>query len=317
MEIKKTTKKSVFLALAVVLLISILAVIETINKKNESANISNMTTVYQNFDNEYNINNTSSTNDDVKNNKISEITIYDIEEGYLTVPYNEEATKHNYIWENLIDNNNLYKYEDKNYYTKLGIDVSSYQGNIDWKAVKEDGIEFAILRLGYRGYGEKGTLVLDEKFKANYEEATRVGIQVGIYFFSQAITKEEVLEEVNFVINNLEGTKISYPIYYDLEKIKNDTARTDNLTKEEINEFSHIFCNEIQNRGFNSGIYGNAKTFTTRIELEEFNDITKWYADYQEKPLYPYAFDIWQYTEKGNVNGIGTKVDINLQFIKK
>lgn len=246
-----------------------------------------------------------------------EIQIYDIEEGYLTVPYNTDAIKHSYIWNNLSNDKSYYKYDDELYETKFGIDVSEYQGDIDWKKVKDSGVQFAFIRLGYRGYGSTGKLMLDSKFIKNVKKATENGIEVGIYFFSQAINEEEAKEEANYVLNNIKDMNITYPICFDLEKIKFDTARTDNLTSEEITKMTLVFCEEIKNAGYVPMIYGNSKTFTTRMQLEQFNNYQKWYADYQSTPLYPYDFTFWQYSEKGTVNGIDTKVDLNLQFVEK
>lgn len=247
-----------------------------------------------------------------------EITIYDIEDGYMKVPYNAEATKNEYNWEEYLQNQDgHYKYEDEKYKSKLGIDVSSHQKNIDWKKVKEDGVEFAILRLGYRGYGESGKIVIDSSFEQNYKKAREQGIEIGVYFFSQAISIDEVKEEADFVMKNLQGKEIAYPVVYDLERIKNDTARTDNLTEDEITKMMLEFCKIIVQNGYTPCIYGNAKTFTTKTKLEQFNSYQKWYADYQEKPIYPYEFNIWQYTETGKINGITGNVDIDIQFIKK
>ncbi len=247
-----------------------------------------------------------------------EITIYDIEEGYLTVPYNNQANKHTYNWEQYLNTSEgLYKYEDENYESKIGVDVSSHQKNINWKKVKEAGVDFAILRIGYRGYGESGKIVLDPYFEENYRKAKKEGIEIGVYFFSQAITMEEVKEEAEFVLNHIDEKEITYPVVFDLEKIKNDTARTDNLTVDEITNMALEFCKNIEEKGYTASIYGNAKTFTQRMKLEQFNNYNKWYADYQEKPLYPYEFDIWQYTEEGTINGVSGNVDIDIQFVKK
>ena len=246
------------------------------------------------------------------------ITIYDIEDGYMQVQLNTEAKRHEYDFENgLTGENGLYKYEDEMYTSKIGIDVSSHQKNIDWKKVKESGVEFAIIRIGYRGYGEAGKLVLDTAFENNYKKAKEAGIEVGVYFFSQAVNIDEVIEEANFVMSNLKDKELSYPVVYDLERIKNDTARTDNLTTEEITNMMSKFCEIMKQNGYTPCIYGNAKTFTTKVNLELFNDYKKWYADYQEKPLYPYDFEIWQYTESGKINGINGNVDIDIQFVKK
>lgn len=250
--------------------------------------------------------------------KITEITIYDIEEGYMNVAYNENAEKHSYNWDKYLNTNNTYyNYNDENYTTKVGIDVSEFQGDIDWKKVKNSGVEFVILKLGYRGYGESGKLVIDSNFEKYYEQAINQGIDVGVYFFSQAINIDEVREEADLVLKNIEGKTITYPVVFDLEKIKYDTARTDNLTMDEITEMMLEFCKIIKENGYTPSIYGNAKTFTTKTKLELFNEYNKWYADYQAHPLYPYEFDMWQYTETGSVDGIEGNADIDICFIKK
>lgn len=264
-----------------------------------------------------NVVNIGSSNEDLPENETKEITIYDIEEGYLTVPYNSNAKKHEYNWDEYLNTNGgYYQYNDSKYESKLGVDVSAYQKSIDWKKVKDSGVEFAILRLGYRGYGKSGKIVLDSNFEQNYMNARKEGIEIGVYFFSQAINTEEVREEANFVLEHLKGKEINYPVAFDLEKIKNDTARTDNLTSDEITDMTLEFCDIIKSNGYTASIYGNAKTFTTKMKLELFNDYCKWYADYQENPLYPYDFSIWQYTETGKIDGITGNVDINIQFVR-
>lgn len=249
---------------------------------------------------------------------ITELQIYDIEEGYLTVPYNNNATKHTFNWANLsTTENRYYSYSDDIYESKIGIDVSKFQGNIDWKKVKQSGIEFAIIRLGFRGYGDKGNIVLDTKFEENSISAKKEDIDIGVYFFSQAITENEAIEEAKYVLDNIKDKNVTYPICFDLEKIKYDTARTDNLSSSQITDIAIAFCEEIKKAGFTPIIYGNSKTFTTRMQLERLNNYQKWYADYLKTPLYPYDFSFWQYTETGKVNGIDGNVDINIQFIKK
>lgn len=252
------------------------------------------------------------------NEDIENITIYDIEEGFLSVPYNKTAKKNSYNFDKYLKRENgYYKYEDDNYISKLGIDVSSYQGTIDWKKVEDSGIEFAFLRLGYRGYGDKGNILLDTKFEENYKKAKEEGLDIGIYFFSQAISVEEAREEAKFVLKNIQGKEIKYPVMFDLEKIKSDSARTDNLTSDEMTSFFLEFCKTIEESGYKAGIYGNAKTFTTKLKIELFDNYYKWYADYQEKPLYPYDFSVYQYSESGKVNGITGNVDMDICFVKK
>ena len=252
------------------------------------------------------------------NNEKHEITIYDIEDGFINVSYNEKAERNEYNFDKYLNNtNNYYSYEDEKYKSKLGVDVSLYQGDIEWQKVKNAGIEFAILRLGFRGYGQDGKIVLDSKFEENYNNAISEEIEVGVYFFSQATNVEEAKEEAEFVLKNIKEKEIKYPVIFDLEKIKYDVARTDNLNVNEITNITLEFCKEIEKNGYEPCIYGNAKTFSTKLKLEEFNGYKKWYADYQEIPIYPYEFNIWQYTESGNVDGINGNVDLNICFLEK
>lgn len=293
-------KKKIILILAILILIGVIAYF-LLNKQEDAP-----------------IHATISENIVSEEETISEIQIYDIEEGYLTVPYNKNATKHEFNWNNLsVNSNGYYTYSDDKYESILGIDVSKFQGKIDWKKVKESGIEFAIIRLGFRGYGDEGNIVLDSSFEQNAIQAKKAGIKIGVYFFSQAITEAEAIEEANYVLDKIKDKNVTYPVCFDLEKIKYDTARTDNLTSEQITKMTLAFCKQIENAGYTPIVYGNAKTFTTRMQLEELNNYQKWYADYQKTPLYPYEFSFWQYTETGIVKGINGNVDINLQFIPK
>ena len=236
------------------------------------------------------------------------IQIYDIEEGYLTVPAIQGAKKHSFNWDNLKYENGFLRYEDDNYSSELGVDVSTYQGEIDWNAVKQQGIDFAILRIGFRGYGESGKLVLDERYLDNVTKATEAGIKVGVYFFSQAINEEEAREEAQFVLENIQNHLVEFPICYDLEKIKyDDSARANNLSKEQRTQNAIAFCEEIKQSGYTPMLYANAKWLTTELDLIKLQEYDVWYADYQEKPLFPYNFTIWQYTESAQVDGISRK----------
>ncbi len=252
------------------------------------------------------------------NNEKHEITIYDIEDGFINVPYNEKVERNEYNFDKYLNNtNNYYIYEDEKYKSELGVDVSLYQGDIEWQKVKNAGIEFAILRLGFRGYGQDGKIVLDSKFEENYNNAINEEIEIGVYFFSQATNVEEAKEEAEFVLKNIKEKEIKYPVIFDLEKIKYDVARTDDLSIEEATDITLEFCKKIKEDGYEPCIYGNAKTFATKLKLEEFNGYKKWYADYQKIPIYPYEFNIWQYTESGKIDGIEGNVDLNICFLEK
>jgi len=243
---------------------------------------------------------------------------YDVEENRYEAELLEEVSKCVYDFSNLKEKNGLKIYEDKenDVRSKVGIDVSKFQGDIDWQAVKGSGIEFAIIRMGYRGYGESGTLVVDPMFDVHIKGAIDAGLQVGVYFFSQAITAEEAREEADFVLKHIESYALTGPVVFDTEEIKYDTARTDNNTVKQFTDYCIIFCDEIKKAGYEPMIYANMKWMAFTLDLTRLTEYPFWYADYHETPQCPYDFEMWQYTETGTVPGVNGNVDINLWFQK-
>lgn len=220
----------------------------------------------------------------------------------------------NYDWSNLVRKNGLLDYVENGKSVALkGIDVSKYQGNIDWEKVKNDGVDYAIIRLGRRGYSE-GSIALDEKYKTNIENATKAGIPVGVYFFSQAINVDEALEEAEFVLENVKDYDITFPIVFDCEEIATDEARTDNLTADEMTDITIAFCEKIKEAGYTPMIYGNIKWFMVHLNLSKLEGYDKWFAQYYNSPFFPYAFQMWQYSSTGEIDGIEGGVDVNLCF---
>lgn len=196
---------------------------------------------------------------------------------------------------------------------RYGIDVSAHQGEIDWAAVAGDGVEFAFLRIGYRGYSA-GALNLDGQFEANYAGAREQGIDVGVYFFSQAVSEEEAREEARQVLAWLEGKEIQCPIVYDWEHIEEDTARTDSVDGETVTACARAFCEEIRGAGYDPMIYCNGMLGYLSYDLTQLEDYPLWYAEYEDYPSYAYEVTIWQYTESGTVAGIQGKADRNIWF---
>ena len=197
--------------------------------------------------------------------------------------------------------------------SKKGIDVSKYQGEIDWNLVRGSNVEYAFLRLGIRGY-ESGAIVLDETFETNIQGATSAGVGVGVYFFTQAITVEEAIEEADFVLEQIAPYQVTYPVVLDVEDITDELARTKNLTKEERTEIAIAFLERIKEAGYTPMIYGNLKTFLVMLDMEKLEEYSKWFAYYTYPIYFPYAYDYLQYTEKGTVLGIEGEVDLNLSF---
>lgn len=196
-------------------------------------------------------------------------------------------------------------------YARRGVDVSKYQGTIDWEKVKNDGISFAIIRAGIRGY-ESGKLVPEESFVDNAKAASAQGLEIGTYFFSQAVSEEEAIEEADTVIEALGGYGISYPIVYDLERVNG--GRMESLSVDEKTAVCLAFCNRVREKGYTPMIYGNMETFLMLLDLKKIQDIDKWLAYYNDDFYYPYDYVLWQYTEEGRVNGIEGNVDLNFDL---
>lgn len=258
------------------------------------------------------------TNDeDIEIEKEPEILRYvDAKGNWHETEILEDVEKHNYNWEYLTNDETGISYMgDENYTVRKGIDVSKWQGKIDWGQVKAAGYDFAFLRIGYRGYGEEGKLEIDDTFYYNIQNARKYGIDLGVYFFAQAINEEEALEEANFVLEALEGYKLQLPIVYDPELISNDEARTDDVTGEQFTKNTIVFCEAVKEAGYTPMVYSNMIWEADLFDMTQLQDYDFWYADYEAVPQTPYDFTFWQYSESGNVPGIEGNVDLNLQFI--
>lgn len=230
---------------------------------------------------------------------------------------NPAVRKHDYDWSCLVNTKEDIQYTgDERYTLRKGVDVSQHQGYIDWERVKAAGIDFAILRIGYRGYGMEGILCLDETFHMNITNAQNAGIDVGVYIFSQAISEEETLEEAQLVLDNLEGYDIQLPVVFDPERIRDDAARTDEVEGEQFTRNTILFCEKMKEAGYQPMVYSNMIWESFEFDMEKLADYPIWYADYEEVPQTPYDFTFWQYTEKGYVDGIEGQLDLDVQFCR-
>lgn len=234
---------------------------------------------------------------------------------YSFIPVAENAAKNDIDNDNIaaLDSGELQYIVNDKVVSHKGIDVSKYQGEVDWNKVAADGVEFAMIRLGYRGYGS-GTLMIDETAIKNIEEASKAGIKVGVYFFSQAVSEKEAVEEAKFVIDNIKKYKITYPIVFDTEEIVNEDTRTEGLSTEELTGIAIAFCEEVKKEGYIPAIYANLRWFALSLDMSELNEYDKWYAYYDKELYFPYKINMWQYTENGTVDGITGNVDLNICF---
>ena len=245
------------------------------------------------------------------------IVYKDIDGTYRYEPVNFDLPLSDYNWDNLVQLEEAHKeleyVEDGKTVSIKGIDVSKYQKSIDWKKVAADGVQYAIIRVGYRGY-DQGGLIEDDLFDANVKGALQNNIAVGVYFVSQAITVEEAIQEAEFVLDNIRAYNITWPVVLDLEDAASKDARTANLTKEEHTDFAIAFCETIKEAGYTPMLYSNIRWFMEELDLERLTDYDKWLAQYFNRPFFPYALQMWQYTSSGRVDGITGNVDLNLCF---
>ena len=219
-------------------------------------------------------------------------------------------------------------YKDDVYTSRLGLDVSYFQGNIDWEKVANtnatgsDNYKFAFIRAAYRGY-KNGELSEDEMFAKNIHGAYDNGLDVGVYVYSQAINEEEAKEEANLVLELLDREgftpeTLKYGIAYDPEKvIGSDEARTNDLEPEQWHKNAMAFLNTVKEAGYEATLYTNLEFEAENFDMTEAEDYNIWYAEYKEFPTTPYFYKFWQFTEGGEVEGINGKVDINIEFVER
>ena len=193
----------------------------------------------------------------------------------------------------------------------VGIDVSKWNGTIDWNAVKNSGISYVIIRCGYRGSSE-GTLVVDPKYETNIKGASAAGLKVGVYFFTQAVNEVEAVEEASMVLELVKNYKLSYPIFLDVE---GSGGRGDKIDKATRTAVCKAFCQTIQNSGYTAGIYANKSWLETKIDADSLSSYKIWLAQYAAAPTYKGRYNIWQYRSTGNVSGISGNVDMNISYL--
>ena len=196
----------------------------------------------------------------------------------------------------------------------LGIDVSKWQKSIDWDKVKATGVEFAIIRCGYRG-SSTGCLVEDPYFEENIKAAKAAGLDVGIYFFSQATNEVEAVEEASMCISLLGDNSLDYPVFIDSESA-GGRGRADGLDAATRTACCEAFCKTIEASGYNAGIYASRNWFDNNLDMTILAPYKVWDAEYRNAPIYTGHYDIWQYTSGGHIDGITTRVDLNLGYYK-
>ncbi len=195
-----------------------------------------------------------------------------------------------------------------------GIDVSEYQKNIDWIQVAESGIDFAMVRVGARGY-QSGKLTVDDRFQENLRGCSENGIKIGLYFYSQAQNESEAMEEAMTCVLAAGSYPVEYPIVFDTESVLNDASRTENLSKEQLSNIAKAFCDTVAQYGYSPMIGATKKQFATRMDLSIIAAYDWWLFDTDENTVFPYRFKMWQYSHDGKVGGIPDPVNLDISFV--
>ena len=196
--------------------------------------------------------------------------------------------------------------------SRVGIDVSKWNGDIDWDRVRNAGVEFAIIRVGYRG-SVTGSLVEDPRFTENMKGAAASGIPVGVYFFTQAVNEVEAVEEASAVIQLVREYHLEYPIFIDTEGA-GGAGRADGLDPETRTLVCEAFCRTIENAGYTAGVYASRNWYNNDLHVDKLDRYFIWLAEYRRTPLYQGRYQMWQHTSKGTVNGISGNVDMNIYY---
>ncbi len=201
--------------------------------------------------------------------------------------------------------------------SQTGIDVSYYQGNINWTSVKNAGIDFVMIRVGYRGWGT-GKIVLDPKFTEYMNGATAAGLDIGVYFYSQAITVQEAIDEANFVLAAIKGYDLTYPVSFDTEYCDEEYARTNTsgLTDADRTDFVIAFCDTVKDAGYFPNVYTSNSWYYNDLQPSRITGYDIWLAEWTSasKPTFSSEYLMWQYTATGSVSGISGNVDRNVSL---
>ena len=227
----------------------------------------------------------------------------------------KDVPKNDYDFENnLINENGMLTYKESKRESVKGVDLSKYNGTVDFTKLKDAGVGFAMLRLGSRGYGS-GKISLDEKFVEYAQNAQVAGIPIGAYIYSQAVNEVEAVEEANYIVGAISGFNVKYPVAIDIERVSGDEARTDKLTNSERTAIVKKFCETVKGYGYKPVIYASAEMLVGGLDIEELQDYDVWLADEKIPTEYPYRFGMWQYNTKGHIDGITGDIDLDISFI--
>ena len=244
------------------------------------------------------------------------VEVFDGMGGTMWIPESEVLNKFEPDINAFAVGNDMALYNGTGWTLKRGIDVSAHQGEIDWQAVAGAGIEFAIIRCAWRGYGE-GLLYEDECYRQNIEGALAAGLEVGVYIYSQATDILEAAEEALFVAELLEGYEVTMPVFFDWERPGVDEARTNGTGGETITQCALEFCRLIEAAGYEPGVYTYLSLAYHEYDLDALAGLTLWLGNPSAYPEFYYEHQFWQYSFEGDIPGISVPVDLNVMYVKE
>lgn len=251
----------------------------------------------------------------ISRNQDGTLNVNDLNDGQMTIPYYDIPTNSYHPDDFRDEGNGVITYEGGE--SHVGINVNLKTGEIDWAQVAESGVDFAMIRVGYRG-NENGNIVLDSNFQTNMTGAIEANIPVGVYFYSKAVTNDEASEEASFVLEQVRGYNITYPIAFFWEYDTTDngsvdqTSRTVQCNGDQVTGFIDTFCDKVELAGFTASYYATKSMAYEKLDLSKLSNYDLWYAEYRSKPSFHYDYGMWQYTQEGNVPGISGTVPITL-----
>ena len=243
----------------------------------------------------------------------TKVTLPDGTEQWVMI--NAYIPKHSYDFVGLVYQDPVMKYYDKgNAISHLGVNLNRNSGDVNFEKLKSAGVEFVMIRFGARGY-QNGQISIDDKYATYVQEAREAGLEVGLTFYSQAVTQEEAVEEANAVLGSISANSISYPIVFDMELVSNDNARIDTLSKMTLTNIADAFCKTIKDAGYSPMIYGNKYWLLRKIDLTKLSSYDIWLSQEEDVPDYPYKFSMWEYTREGQIDGISGDASLSISFI--
>ena len=234
--------------------------------------------------------------------------------GEMWVPIYENLPVSTFTSNEFYSDGTYVNYSGSAYKTLKGIDVSEHQKDIDWQKVRDSGVDFAIIRVGYRGYSE-GKIFEDANFKKNMDGAISAGLKVGVYIFSQSLNTEEATEEAQYLLKVINGYNLDLPVFYDWERVSNvGETRVDDVTGSTITDCCLTFCDIVKNAGYDAGVYFFRSLGYYEYELNRLSNLVFWVGAPGEAPDFYYKHSMWQFSYTGSIDGIEGGTDLNILF---